>query len=59
MNLDHAQRCQLVTDAVDIFNDHYRWWRISKLLWIARGNMADIPLAQHKKIQEFHQLFLK
>jgi hypothetical protein len=60
MDLDHGQRCKLVTDAVDIVSDRYRWWRFSKLHWIARENMGDIHLTgRAQKNTRVSSVFLK
>jgi len=43
INLDHIQKCQSLTDAMDNVNNWERWWGLSKLYWSARRKMGDIP----------------
>jgi len=45
MNLDHIQKCQSLTDAMDNVNNWERWWGLPKLYWSARRKMGDIPFS--------------
>jgi len=44
MELDHIQRSQSLTEAMDNVNNRDRWWKISKLHWAARNKMGEIPI---------------
>jgi len=46
MNLDHIQKFQSLTDAMDKVNNWESWWGLSKLYWTARSKMGDFPLTE-------------
>jgi hypothetical protein len=44
MDLNHTQRFQSLTDAMDNVKTRYRWSKLSKLYWTARKIMEDVSL---------------